>query len=349
MITLDDIRSLDPSGMMDTIRSFPRHIEDALRIGLSQKLQVKTSGIRAIVVTGLGGSAIGGDLLRCLLADELSIPFIVNRSYELPAFVDASTLVVVSSYSGETEETVAAHREALKRKARVLAVTSGGTTASIARRNGHPCILIPGGFHPRAALAYSFFPILAALSRLGIVRSKARAIGETIAVLDEMVALNSDVTSSENRALKIASAIHGTIPVIYSSLHLEAVNLRWRTQISENAKQLAYGNVLPEMNHNEIVGWKALPALQKSLSVVFLADRETHRRVLHRELLTQEALRPRASGVMVVESRGRSRLARTFSLVHMGDWVSFFLAILNREDPSPVRAIDALKANLRTV
>jgi glucose/mannose-6-phosphate isomerase len=143
--------------------------------------------------------------------------------------------------------------------------------------------------------------------------------------------------------------MHGTIPVIYSSSHLEAVNLRWRGQISENAKQLAYGNVLPEMNHNEIVGWRSLPHLMKALSVVFLQDRETHRRIRFRELFTQEKLRHMASSVSVVESIGRSRLARTFSLVHTGDWVSFYLAVLNKENPTPVRVIDELKDKLRTV
>lgn len=349
MVTINDIRSLDPSGMMGAIRSFPQHIEHAMQIGASQELRIRTGGIRAIVMTGLGGSAIGGDLLRCVLADELSVPFIVNRSYTLPAFVDQSTLVVVSSYSGNTEETIAAYREALRRKARVLAITSGGSIAALARRHRDPCIAIPGGFHPRAALAYSFFPVLVVLSRLRLVRPKTRAIRETIAVLSDMSARLSDASSPDNRALALASAMRGTIPIIYSSAHLEAVNLRWRGQISENAKQLAYGNVLPEMNHNEIVGWKGLPEVLKTLSVVFLTDRETHPRVRSRESLTREVLQGRASSVSVVESVGRSRLARTFSLVHMGDWVSLYLAILNREDPSPVAVIDALKEKLKTV
>ena len=349
MITRDTIRDLDPSGMMETVRSFPHHIKDAVRIGMSASLAIRARGIRSIIVTGLGGSAISGDLLRCFLADMLPVPFIVNRAYGLPAFVDENSLVVVSSYSGDTEETVSAHREALRRKARVLAVTSGGAVASLARRAGHPCIVIPGGFHPRAALAYSFFPILAALIRLGLVRPMSGGIGETVTLLSGMSDRLADPLSSDNQALRLASTIRGTVPVIYSSAHLEAVNLRWRGQIAENAKQLAFGNVLPEMNHNEIVGWKALPEIERSLSVVFLSDRESHRRVVHRELFTQELLRERASSISVVQSIGRSRLARTFSLVHLGDWVSLYLAAMNGEDPSPVSVIDALKEKLRTV
>jgi len=344
-----DVTHNDPSNMAELIRAFPGHIDEAVRIGMSQKISVKTGGVRSIVVTGLGGSAIGGDLLRCFLADELSVPLIVNRSYELPEFVGSSTLVIVSSYSGNTEETVAAHREALKRKARILAISSDGTTAAMAKRNRDACLTIPAGFPPRAALAYSFFPLLIALWRLGFVAPKTRAIAETVAVLSELSERYGDVEARANRALEVATTLHGTIPVIYSPSHLEAVNLRWRGQIAENAKQLAYGNVIPEMNHNEIVGWKALPHLLKSFSVVFLADRETHRRVRPRMLYTDEVLRSRAASVSVVESVGRSRLARTFSLVHTGDWVSLYLAILNREDPTPVRVIDALKHRLQTV
>lgn len=349
MTTPGDIHTLDPSGMMDAIRSFPAHIEDAVRIGSRESLGIKAKGIRAIVVTGLGGSAIGGDLLRCFLGDSLGVPLIVNRSYTLPAFVDQSTLVIVSSYSGKTEETVAAHREALKRKARILGVTSGGITMSLARRHSHACLEIPGGFHPRAALAYLFFPTLMALIRLGFVRPMPTAIRETVSVLRSMGEKFGDPSAPDNQALRLASSIKGTLPVIYSSDHLAAVNLRWRGQISENAKQLAFGNLLPEMNHNEIVGWKALPQLQQNFSVVFLSDRETHRRIRLREQYTIEVLGTRASSISVVESQGRSRLARTFSLVHVGDWVSLYLALLNREDPSPVAVIDALKERLRSV
>lgn len=344
-----EVTQNDPSKMVELIRAFPLQIEEAVRIGMSQKLPMNTRGVRAIVVTGLGGSAIGGDLLRCFLADELAVPLIVNRSYGLPEFVDSSTLVIVSSYSGNTEETIAAHREALKRKARVLAISSDGMTATLAKRNRGACVTIPAGFPPRAALAYSFFPLLIAIWRMGFVAPKARAITETVAVLSEMSARYGDVEAQGNRALELATTLHGTIPVIYSPSHLEAVNLRWRGQIAENAKQLAYGNVLPEMNHNEIVGWKALPHLLKSFSVVFLADRETHRRVRPRLQYTDEVLRTRAASVSVVESIGRSRLARTFSLVHTGDWVSLYLAVLNREDPTPVSVIDALKDRLRSV
>ncbi len=348
MLTRDEIGALDSSNMAGTVSAFAQHIEDAVRIGSTAPLRKNVRSVRSVVVTGLGGSAIGGDLLRCYLADSLSIPFVVNRSYELPAFVNQSTLVVVSSYSGNTEETIAAHRDALKRKAQVVAVTSGGHTSRIARRAGHSWIELPAGFHPRAALAYSFFTILMTLIRLGLVRPLRAPIREAIDTIASMSNRLSDPASLDNEALSLASTLHGTVPLIYSPVQLEAVNLRWRTQIEENAKQLAFGNVLPEMNHNEIVGWKQLPNVQHSLSAVFLADRETPRRIALRERFTQEILQPRAASLSVVHSLGRSRLARMFSLVHLGDWVSLYLAFLNGEDPSPVAVIDRLKEQLRT-
>jgi len=187
-----------------------------------------------------------------------------------------------------------------------------------------------------------------ALIRLGFARPMPTAIRETISVLTSMGKKLSDPSAADNQARQLASTISGTIPVIYSPDHLAAVNLRWRGQISENAKQLAFGNVLPEMNHNEIVGWKALAQIQERFSVFFLSDRETDRRIRQRELFTKEVLGTRAASVTVVPSHGRSRLARTFSLVHMGDWVSLYLAFMNREDPSPVAVIDALKERLRS-
>jgi glucose/mannose-6-phosphate isomerase len=349
MLSFDNIRKYDPQGMMEAIRGFPGHIAQAIKIGSDVALPARAQRPRMVVVTGLGGSAIAGDLLRCLLADETTVPIIVNRSYEMPAFVDQSSLVIVSSYSGNTEETVAAYSEADRHRARILVVTSGGAIGAKARKKGHPVVALPKGFQPRAALAYLFFPMLIALGRLGIARANPRAIAETIRVVSDLGAEYSRIPSPSNWALELAEQLRGTIPVIYSSAHLEAVNLRWRGQISENAKQLAFGNVLPEMNHNEIVGWNGLPMVRDSLSVVFLRDRETHRRVAHRERFTQEMLRPLVKSVSVVESAGRSRLARIFSLVHTGDWVSLYLAFANGEDPTPVKAIEFLKEKLKTV
>lgn len=333
--------------MWELLDRFPQQIEDAVAIAEAARLPRLKSRVSSIVVSGLGGSAIGGDLLRTYLAEELSVPFVVNRHYFLPEFVSSNSLVVISSYSGNTEETIAAHDDAIKRKAQVLCITSNGETESLARKNGHPLIKIPKGYPPRAALGYSFFTILITLSRLGCVKSKAKEIRETIVLLKRKSATYTKFRSSSNEALRIARFLKGKLPVIYSATeNLDSVNLRWRTQLAENAKVLAFGNILPEMNHNELVGWKVLRSLMKEIAVVFLRDRKEHPRVRVRLDLTRSIVSKYTPHVVEIQSEGKSRLARMFSLVYLGDWVSYYLALLNGEDPTPVEVIDYLKTEL---
>ncbi len=349
-MTHADIQRLDSSGMYQWIVDFPKQIKKAVEIGTTASLKLNVRGIRNIVLTGLGGSAIGGDLLRSYLTDEIDIPFVINRHYVLPEFVDPKSLVVVSSYSGNTEETIDAHRDAIKRRARVLCIATGGETAKLAKRFKNPIIEILPGLSPRAALGYSFFPLLVAFARLRIIKQKTGDIKETIELLKNKSTLFGDVNSPDNAPLKLAHELKDKLPVIYSaSEHFDAVGLRWRGQICENAKQLAFGHVLPEMNHNELVGWRNATHLMKQMHVVFLRDKATHKRVAVRENLTKQIVSQYASAVTEVWSEGKSLLARMFSLIHFGDWVSFYLAILNNEDPTPVKVIDYLKSELAKV
>ncbi|MBI3111278.1 MAG: bifunctional phosphoglucose/phosphomannose isomerase [Ignavibacteriales bacterium] len=349
-MTMEQIKQLDPQGMYQWIRDFPGQVEEAVSIGKKAKIVLNTKSVNRILLTGLGGSAIGGDLLRSYLTNQLKVPFIVNRHYTLPAFVDKNTLVIVSSYSGNTEETIAAHRDAVKRKAKVLCISTNGETAKLAKKFKQPVITIPPGLSPRAALGYSFFPLLIALARLGFIKNQGKEISETIALLQGKAPLYSDVASPENAALKLAEQLQGKLPIIYSPTeHLDTINVRWRGQISENAKQLAYGHVLPEMNHNELVGWKVGADTMKRMHVVFLRDAGTHPRVALREDITKRIVVEYASSVTEIWSEGRFLLARLFSLIYLGDWVSYYLAILNNQDPTPVKAIDYLKNELAKI
>jgi glucose/mannose-6-phosphate isomerase len=346
-ITTDKIKRTDPSEMFRCVADFPLQVEEALRIGARARIAQTSDNIRSIVLTGMGGSAIAGDLLRSYLADELKIPFFVNRSYDLPRWVQRDTLVIVSSYSGNTEETMASYRAAIRRKAPVLCITTGGEAKRLALKHGHSCIEVPPGLQPRAALGYSFFPLLLALSRMGFIKPRSADIRETVALLKKKSRTSADLNDPENIAMRMATQLHGKLPVIYSaSDRLDAVNVRWRGQICENSKHLAFGHVLPEMNHNEIVGWKVDRELMKRMAVVFLRDVDTHPRVKIREDITKDILRKKASIVLEAWSEGKSLLARIFSLVYAGDWVSYYLAILNNEDPTPVRVIDYLKGEL---
>jgi len=345
-----DIAALDPSRMHARIKNFPAQVREAVTIGTTVPLKLRSAGVRQIVLCGLGGSAIGGDLLRSYLSDELTVPFLVNRHYRLPRFVGPETLVIISSYSGNTEETNTAHREALKRKARILCITSGGTTAAIAERTGSALITIPGGSPPRAALGYSFFPLLIALSRLGIIHSKDRAIRETLRLLEGKSDIYAIPDPSSNPALQLAEQFKGRISIIYSSTErFDAVSTRWRGQIAENAKALSFGHVLPEMNHNELVGWNVLLDQIKDLNVVFLRDHDDHPRVRIRMDITRDIIKTYTPRVSEVWSEGTSSLARMFSLLYLGDWMSFYLAMLHGVDPTPVAVIDHLKQELSKV
>jgi glucose/mannose-6-phosphate isomerase len=344
------IRRIDASDMRGLLIRFPEQIEEAIAIGESSGISLDLSNVSSIVITGLGGSAIGGDLLRSYLADEVSIPIVVNRHYFLPEFVRKKSLVIVSSYSGNTEETLAAHRDALRRGAHVLCISSNGATERIARQRKNPLIKIPGGFPPRAALGYSFFPILVTLIRNGLLRGRRRDLQETVVLLKKKALLYENLASASNDALSIAREFKGRLPVIYSTTeHFDSVNLRWRTQLAENAKVLAYGNVLPEMNHNELVGWKVLRKLMKEIAVVVLRDADEHPRVKVRLDLTRKIVAKYSSHIIEVKSEGDSLLARMFSLIYLGDWVSYYLAMLNGVDPTPVKVIDYLKSELAKV
>ena len=333
--------------MFRCVADFPLQVEEALRIGAGASLSVASDNVRSIVLTGMGGSAIAGDLLRSYLAEELRVPFLVNRSYSLPGWVDRNSLVIVSSYSGNTEETIASYHDAIRRKAAVLCITTGGEAEHLASKHGHSCIKVPPGLQPRAALGYSFFPLLLALSRTGFIKPRPADINETVVALKKKSQIYANLKSRGNSALRMAKRLQGKLPVIYSaSDRFDAVNVRWRGQICENSKHLAFGHVLPEMDHNEIVGWKVDRELLKKIAVVMLRDVGTHPRVRVREEITKNIIRKKTSAVLEAWSEGSSLLARIFSLVYAGDWVSYYLAILNNEDPTPVRVIDYLKGEL---
>ena len=343
------IEQYDRSGMRRLLAAFSLQVEHAVRIGREADIVKGPFSPANIVLTGLGGSAIGGDLLRSYLAKDLAVPFVVNRNYTLPEFVDQQTLVIVSSYSGNTEETIAAHLDAARRKARLLCISSDGETARIAARQKQPVITIPKAFPPRAALGYSFFPTLIALARMKLIPPKDEEIRETIALLKKKSGLYMSLTY-KNPALELAKHLYTKLPIIYSSSdRLDAVNLRWRGQFAENAKVLAFGHVLPEMNHNELVGWKVLRRIMEDMAVVFLTDKDDHERVRLRIGITKDIVSQYAASAVEVQSEGKSLMARMFSLVYLGDWVSFYLAMLNGIDPTPVKVIDYLKNELGKV
>ena len=349
-MTFEEIFSIDTSNMYSLVKKFPEQVEEAISIGKATTARVSGRTIQNIVLCGLGGSAIGGDLLKSYLARELKVPFLVNRHYTLPGFVGKNSLVIISSYSGNTEETLSAFKEAEKRGAKILCISSGGEVGKIAKRKKTPIIKIPGGLPPRAALGYSVFPLLITLRKLGLIKNKSSEISETIALLKQKSDEYGNPDSASNRAFQLAEQLRGRLGIVYSSTErFDAVATRWRGQMAENSKSLMFGHVLPEMNHNELVGWKALPEQMREIQVVFLRDKDDHPRVRVRMDITRGIIAEHTQHITELWSEGTSSLARMFSLVYLGDWVSFYLAILNGIDPTPVKVIDYLKNELSRV
>lgn len=345
-ISEQTIRAVDKAQMRLRIQNLYQQFETEFA-PLNAKAKISKSKTTNIVVTGLGGSAIGGDLIRGLVSDECRVPILVNRNYALPAFVDSASLVVVSSYSGNTEETLSAYQDAIRRKAQIVCVTSGGAVEELAMRHGHYLVKIPSGSPPRAAIGYSFVSTLQTLAKFGFIGDKSRDIAETARYLKAKSLAYADFKDKGNLAVAIAKKCYGKLPIIYASDDFaSAVALRWKGQICENAKTLAYSNVFPELNHNELVGWNRYRDLLKKTVALMLRDRDDHPRNAFRMRVTSAIVKKHSSSVMEVESEGESRLTRLFSLVLLGDWVSYYLAILNEVDPTPVKAIDFLKASL---
>lgn len=356
MRDLDDlnlIKEIDRSGMMALAIDFPRQCEQACEIADSLEVPADYKDINNIVILGMGGSGIGGDLLRSLLIDQIALPIITNRSYYVPKFLDRDSLVFVVSYSGNTEETLSAYNQALARDAKLIGITSGGRLKELCQKNEIPSILVPEGMPPRAALAFLFLPIVVVLGKLGLVADPKDEISEASQLLHELSGqFGPERKISENEAKQRALKLYNCIPIIYSSSqHMEGVAWRWKDQFNENSKILAFCNSFPELNHNEIVGWEGLPDKGRSgilpdFSVVLLRDKGDDARISRRMDITKSLVGKKACGVREVWSKGEGLLARIFSLVYLGDLVSIYLAILNGVDPTPIKAIDHLKAEL---
>ncbi len=339
--------AMDPQGMHSLIAAFPSQFRSASAAALSLSLRPPTH-IGNIVIAGLGGSAIGGDVVRSAAGKELRVPLVVCRDYGLPGFVDRSTLVFACSYSGNTEETLSAYQEALRCGASTVCITSGGQLAQMASRDGVSLVPIPPGMPPRAALGYSSIALLGCLRASGLIQDVKMPLAEASALIDSLaVRYGADEPVSRNPAKAMAEALHGKVVVVYAASGLlEAAAARWRGQIEENAKNLASHHHLPEMNHNEILGWECPGEGLHGFGVVFLRDRHDHPKIQRRFDLTIEIVRKRAPTVHEVWSEGESPLGRLFSILYLGDFVSFYLALLNGVDPTRIDAIDFLKREL---
>jgi glucose/mannose-6-phosphate isomerase len=341
----DAVSRVDAADLVTDILAIPEHLRDAL-------WKVQSAGLEhwdspgGLVVAGMGGSAIGGQLARAILGDQASRPLLGSKAYGVPPWTTPDTTVLCASYSGNTEETLACYEAADVIGARRVVVTAGGRLAELARADGVPVIPVAGGLQPRAAVAYMTVAALEVAALGGVGPRCNSEIDVAAEHLEELVEAWGPEGPEDGEAKTLARALHGSVPVIAGTGITTPIAYRWKTQINENAKQLAYTVELPEADHNEIVGWESAAEMGRFAGVV-LDDADTHPRVRARiELTGRIVAGGAAGGVHRAESRGETAVERVFSLVLLGDLVSLYLAVLRGVDPSPVPAIERLKAEL---
>ena len=348
------VADIDRGGMFSEVAGLPRQLREgyeAARVRLAGAFfgtfpAVPPAEPSGVAVCGMGGSAIGADLVLACLPD-LGVPAAVVRGYALPEWVGPEALVVVVSYSGETEEALACAAQARSRGCVPVCVSSGGSLAAFAEAEGLPLVVVAGGGQPRAAVGLLSMPLLATLEASGLCREHASDVEAAAAQLEaDNTVLEAGSPDDENPAKALARRLEQRLAVIYGAGPTGPVARRWKGQINENAKAPAFFNELPELDHNELMGWTSLPHVTSSAVALFLHDESGGERLTRRAELTAREYEALGVATELVAARGDSRLARLFSLVQLGDYVSCYLAVLYGVDPTPVDAIQAFKANL---
>ena len=324
--------------MEELIANFTQQLKEALEIGEKANIKSEKTNFDNIVITGLGGSGIGGTIVSEIVADEIKVPIIVNKDYFIPAFVGEKTLVIACSYSGNTEETLQAFEAALKNKAIIVCITSNGKLLEYAKEKNLSYIQIPGGMPPRACLGYSLTQLFFVLYKLNLISGKFKnEIESSIELLDK------DENDLHTKAKELAGKLQGKLPVVYAVAGYEGVAVRFRQQLNENSKILAWHHVLPEMNHNELVGWTQK---NEGLAVIILRNKDDYQRSVKRIEISKEIFSKYTSTVIEIFSKGNSRIQRSFYLIHLCDWVSAEIANQRGIDAVEVNVIDYLKSSL---
>lgn len=324
--------------MKTLVEQFPSQLTKAIEIGKNVKLSTAARTVNNVFITGLGGSGIGGTIISELAFSECKVPVQVSKGYFIPASVNSNTLVIVSSYSGNTEETLACMKQAFEAGAMICCITSGGTVEAFARENKLDYILIPGGMPPRSCLGYSLTQLVFILSHHGLI-SKTH-----IADLEKAKGLITQRQKAiVSQAKEIADFLLGKIPVIYSTTLFEGVAVRFRQQLNENSKVLCWHHVIPEMNHNELVGWAGG---SEEYAVIVFRDPSEFERNSYRIQLNKEIITRYTPHYLEIFAEGSSYLEKAIFLIHVGDWVSVELASLRGVDPVEVDVINFLKGEL---
>jgi glucose/mannose-6-phosphate isomerase len=339
------IREIDRSNMLSFCVEAPKHYQKAAKI--AEKISLRYTKPEHIIVAGMGGSGIGGELLKDWARDKAPVPIVVSRDYSLPAYANEKSLVLIVSYSGETEESLSAFLDAAKKKCMIHCISSGGSLLEFAEKLNVPYLRVPSGMPPRAALPYLFTPLLKALEKMKMVPSVSEDFSEAIKILERISGENApEKPARENFSKTLALGIDETVPVVYGFGIYRSVAQRFKQQFNENSKVPAKWEFFPELDHNEIVGWEKAGKLAKCFSAIFIRDKNESNEIRSRIETTKALMRPE-SKMFEVWAQGKSALARMLSTICIGDFTSVYLAILRKVDPTPVNTIALLKERMQ--
>lgn len=323
--------------MKSFVANFTQHIHQAVDITATLDL-IKIKSFRNVIVSGLGGSGIGASIVEEMIQDELKVPYIVNKGYFLPRFADKNTLLIINSYSGNTEETVHVIEQAIEKKLSVICISAGGKIEELAKKHQYPHIKLPLGLPPRASLGFSLVALIFILQTQKLISKKP---------LNQLKKAADFIDKQQNRiqkeAEKLAKILSDKLPILYAADGYESILVRWRQQINENAKQLCWHHVIPEMNHNELVGWRTK---DNHLAAVFLRNDDDYIRIQHRIEINKKTIGNYTDQVLDCCSRGKNKIEKMIYLINLGDWLSCYLAEMRSFDPIEVRVIDELKSEL---
>ncbi|MGO9975981.1 MAG: bifunctional phosphoglucose/phosphomannose isomerase [Solirubrobacteraceae bacterium] len=343
-LSREAVAAVDKSGHLVDILAMPEHLTDALWRVESARLEEHDS-VGGLIVAGMGGSSIGGALARAALGDRALRPVLMTRNYEVPPWTTPDTTVLCCSYSGNTEETIAVYEASKALGARQIVASTGGTLADAARADGVPVVPLPGGFQPRAAVAYSLVIAMEVAAICGICERLHYEIDVAAAHAERLVAEWGPDGPEDSPAKTLARELYGTVPTIVGAGLTIPIAYRWKCQINENAKAPAFASEIPEMDHNEICGWESAGTLGP-FSAVFLDDCDLHPRIRQRIELTRGLIESHDGPAYRIETIGETRTERLVSLVLLGDLVSIYLAVLRGVDPSPIDLIERLRSAL---
>jgi glucose/mannose-6-phosphate isomerase len=341
---MSEVNPFDPQDMNAAIEALGANLKAGWELGLQMEIP-EAATMRQVVICGMGGSAIGGDFTTAYLADKLPIPVIAHRNYGLPGWAKGpKTLVVCSSHSGNTEETLSSFKEALKRDCTLMSICTGGKLADLSIETGKPCWKFDHVGQPRTAIGWTVGLLLALFFRLGLIDDQSQAIEEAAAVLAEGIAkLDKESPVSQNPAKRLAGQLLERNIVIYGTGEMEVIARRWKSEINELAKAWAAFEGIPEMNHNALAGLRHPESLYEHTSAIFLRSDFDHERNRKRIEYSQGFLLEAGVAVDSVRARGEGRLAQMFSLLQFGDFVSYYLALAYGEDPTPIEILNELK------